>query len=165
MTSRTQDFKKFSKFFWIIPCYWLLLKSFHIILKLTAPICLKRFYGSQIIFSEKCSRFQMASNFSSRTSLLIFWFLLDFVNVFIVIRFVVMSYWSPMHDKHPHSLMENYLSVFIDFRWNLMNLMAVKNLKITFRKFYWTLTNLKIFVNCYSNSVLTEPSCFLLKLK
>ena len=60
----------------------------------------------------------MASTFSSRTSLLNFWFLPDFVVVFIVIRLVVISYWSPMHGKHPNTPtpIEAYLRVFIDFR-------------------------------------------------
>ena len=41
-----------------------------------------------------------------------------------------------MHDKHPHTPIEAYLSVFIDFHWNLLKLMAVKNLKNNFSKTY-----------------------------
>ena len=93
MTSMTQDFKKFKKLFWIFSYYCLLLKSYHIILKLTAPIGFKKtFSGSHINFSEKNLWFQMASTFSSRTSLLNFWFLPDIVAVCIVKRLVVMSY-------------------------------------------------------------------------
>ena len=33
------------------------------------------------------------------------------------------------HDKLPHTPIEAYLSVFIDFRRNLLNLTAVKNKK------------------------------------
>ena len=40
-----------------------------------------------------------------------------------------MSYWSPLLDKHPHTPIEAYMGVFIDFRWKFLNLMAVKNLK------------------------------------
>ena len=64
---------------------------------------------------------------SSRTSLLSFWFLPDFVVVFIVIRLVAMSYWSPMSDKHPYILYETYMSAIIDLRWNLLILIADKN--------------------------------------
>ena len=42
MTSMTQDFKKILNFFLIFPYYSLILKSYHIILKLTAPIGLKK---------------------------------------------------------------------------------------------------------------------------
>ena len=61
-----------------------------------------------------------------------------------------MSYSSHMQDKHPHVSMEEYLEVFIDFRRNLLNLMAVQKLKKNFEIFFWTLTNYKIFVNCQS---------------
>ena len=136
-------------FFWIFPCFWLLLKSYHIILKLTAPIGFKTtFSGSQIIFTEKSLWFQMAPTFSSRTSLLNFRFLTDSIVVFIVIRLVVMTCWSPMHDKHPQSLIEAYMSVIIDFSWSLLNIVSVKNLKIIFRNFFWISTNLKVFLNC-----------------
>ena len=142
MTSMTEDFEKFKNFFWIFPYHWLLFKSDHIILKMTAPIGLKRtFSGSQINFSEKSLWCQMASTFSSRTSLVSFWFLPHFVVVFIVIRLVVMSYWSPMHSKHSYTPIEAYLSVFIDFRLNLLSLVPVNHLKIIFRKIFWTLTN------------------------
>ena len=42
-----------------------------------------------------------------------------------------------MHDKHPHTPIEAYLSVFFDFRWSLLNLMAVKNLKNNFSKIFF----------------------------
>ena len=53
-----------------------------------------------------------------------------------------------MHEKHPHTPNEEYLSVVIDFCWNLMNLMAVKKLKNNFSKltvheilkFSWTVS-------------------------
>ena len=48
-----------------------------------------------------------------------------------------MSYWSPMHDKRSFTPIEAYLSVFIDFRWNLLNLMAVKSLKNNFSKIFF----------------------------
>ena len=57
----------------------------------------------------------MASTFCSRTSLVNFWFLPDFV-VFMIITFVVMSHGSTMHDKHPHTPIVAYLSVIIDVR-------------------------------------------------
>ena len=79
----------------------------------------------------------MAPTFSSRTSLLNFRFLPDFVVVFIVITLVVMSYWSPMHDKHHQTPIEAYSSVFIDFRWNLLNLTSVKNFKKIFSKVFF----------------------------
>ena len=52
----------------------------------------KTFGGSVINFSEKSLWFQMASTFSSRTSLLNFLLLPDFVVVFIVLRLIVISY-------------------------------------------------------------------------
>ena len=87
-------------------------------------------------FFEKSLWFQMASTFSSGTSLMNFCYSPDFVVAFIVIRLVVMFYRPPMHDKHPHTPIEAYLSVFIDIRWNSLNLMAVKNLKIFFQIFF-----------------------------
>ena len=134
INSMTQDFKMFLIFFWIFPYYCLLLKSYHIILKLRAPIGFqKRFTESQINCSEKSLWFEMASTFSSRTSLMKFWFLPDFVVVFIDLRLVVMPCWSPKHDKHHHTPTEEYLSLFFYFSLNLLNFMAVKNLKIYFR--------------------------------
>ena len=56
----------------------------------------------------------MASTFFSCTSLPNFWFLPDFVVVFIVIRLIslfVISYRSTMHDKHPLTPIEAYLCV------------------------------------------------------
>ena len=47
-----------------------------------------------------------------------------------------MSYWSSMHNKHPKTFIEAYFSVFIDFQWILLSLMAVKNLEIIFRIFF-----------------------------
>ena len=57
----------------------------------------------------------MASTFSSCTSPQNFWFLPDFVVVFIVmrlIRLVVISYWSTIYGKHLFTPIEAYLSVF-----------------------------------------------------
>ena len=88
----TQGFKNLKTFLDISIYYWLLLKSYDINLKLTAPIGFKKtFSGSQIIVSVKSLWFQMASAFSSRPSLLNFWFLPDFVVVFVVVRLFVMS--------------------------------------------------------------------------
>ena len=42
-----------------------------------------------------------------------------------------------MHEKHPLAPIETYLSVFFDFRRNLSNLMAVKNLKNYFPKIFF----------------------------
>ena len=90
MTSMTQDFKKFQKHFGFFRIIFLLLKSYHIILKLTAPIGLKEnFRGSQIKLSEKSLRFKWFRPFA--LLLLIFWFLPVFV-VFVDIILVVMSY-------------------------------------------------------------------------
>ena len=52
-----------------------------------------------------------------------------------------------------------YLFTSVERYW-----IAVKNLKIFFRNFF-TLTNLKLLVNCYSLSVLTGPTWFILQLK
>ena len=78
-----------------------------------APIGLKKTLSrlSGKIFREKIM-VQMALTSSSRTSLLRFWFLPDFVFVFIIIRLVVMSNRSTMHDKQPFTPMEESLSVF-----------------------------------------------------
>ena len=87
----------------------------------------------------------MASTPSSRTYLLNFSILPVFVVVLIVIRLIVISYWLPMHDQHKCTPMRASLSVFIDFRWKLLKLMAVKILKNNFSNFFWSLTNLKLF--------------------
>ena len=93
MTSMTQDFEKLKIFFWTFSYYCLLLKSYHIVLKLTAPFGItKTLNGSKKNILEKNLWFQLASTFSSRTSLLNFWFLPDFVVVFIVIVLVLMFY-------------------------------------------------------------------------
>ena len=73
MTSMTQEFENIQKIFRIFPYHWLLLKSYQIILKLTAPIGFRKiFSGSKIIFLEESLWLQMASTFSSRTSQLNF---------------------------------------------------------------------------------------------
>ena len=91
MTSMKQDFEKFKIFFNIS----VLLVTFSISShypKIDSSYWLKEtFSGSRISFSEKTLGFQMASTFSSRTSLVNFRFLPDFVVVFIVIRLVVMN--------------------------------------------------------------------------
>ena len=45
-----------------------------------------------------------------------------------------MSYWWPKNNKRHCPHIGLHLSVFIDFRWKLAILMAVKILKIIFRK-------------------------------
>ena len=143
MTSMTKEFNFFLKS-WVFSCFWLLLNSYHIIQSLYPlskyhfnPIGLKKtFSGSQMKVLERSSWFHIASTFSSRTFLMIFWFLPVFVFVIIVIRLVVMSYWPPLLDKHPHIPIEAYMGVFFDFRWKFLNLMAVKNLKYFFQCFF-----------------------------
>ena len=115
------------------------------------------------VFWEKLM-VQMALNLSSLTFLLNIWFLSDFVVAFIVFGLIVMSYWLHMHENHSCAPIEAYLSVFVDFRWKLLNLTAVKTLKIIIRNIFWTLANLKlIIVNCKSVTVMTAVSSFLLQ--
>ena len=76
---------------------------------------------------------QMASTLSSRNFLMIFKFLPGFV-VSIVIRLIVMFYWLPMHDEQHSPPITAYLSVFIGFSWNLLNLLALTTLKNTFSR-------------------------------
>ena len=71
------------------------------------------------------------SHFS--TEFLVFWFLPVLV-VFIVIRLIVMSCWLPVNNKRHFSHIGLYFSVFFDFPCKLVILMAVKTLKIIFRK-------------------------------
>ena len=56
-----------------------------------------------------------------------------------------MLYWLKMREKDPFFPIGAYRSVFSDFRWKLLNLKAVKSLKIIFRKIFKTLTNLIFF--------------------
>ena len=109
----------------------------------------------------------MASTLSSR-SFIEFLLFIVFVVVSIVIRIIVMSYWLTMHDKYPWTPNKAQLSVFIDFRSKLLNLMAVKNLKKIFREFFLTITDPKlifVIMSCKSVSVVTGPPSFLLKPK
>ena len=132
MTSMTQDFKKLKK-----NLIFVSLVSFEIFSHYpNIDISHWLTEGVQWITDKKFIEkimVQMAST-PSRTFLLNFWFLPVSVVVLIVIRLIVISYWLPMHDQHKFTPMEASLSVFIDFRWKLLKLMAVKNLKIIFRK-------------------------------
>ena len=70
-----------------------------------------------------------------------------------------------MNDKHPYIPIESERSLFIHFRWKLLNLMAVKALKIIFENFIKQLPLFDTFVNCKSVSVLAGPLSFLLQKK
>ena len=126
MTLMTQNFI-FLNFFCLFLYYWLFLNSYHIDLR-------KMFGGSQMKILWKIYGLNGFDTFFLPFSIefLVFAF---FVVVLIVIRLIVMSLWLPMHDKHKYTPIKESLSVFIDFCWKLLNLMAVK-LKIFFRKFF-----------------------------
>ena len=68
-----------------------------------------------------------------------------------------------MNDKHPYIAIESERSLFIHFRWKLLNLMAVKALKTIFENFKELLPLLEISVNCKSVSVLTGTPSFYCK--
>ena len=78
----------------------------------------------------------MASTLSSRNFQMIFFFLPVFVVVSIVIRLTVMSYRLSMKEIYPSGPTEGQLSVFIGFRRKLLDLMAVKTLKVIFRQIF-----------------------------
>ena len=145
----TLDFKKFLKIFWTFPYYWFLLKSYHIILKLTALIG----------FKKTCSRSQI--KFFWRKNYCFKWlrpFLSLFSWLFGFCLFcwcfksngcdVVMFFWFIYAWKtSPYS----FRSIFERIDWLLLKsfeLNGCLEFKNNFSKFFWRLTNLKIFVNC-----------------
>ena len=73
----------------------------------------------------------------------------------------MISYWLPMLDKHLCPSIKLCLSVFVDFCWTLLNLMAVKTSKIIFRKNFLNINQFKlIFVNCTNASVIIGTPFF-----
>ena len=70
------------------------------------------------------------------------------VVVFITISLIVMSYWWPTIKKHHSFLVEAWLSVFIDFLWKLLTLMAL--ILRVFRKNFVVLVYLLIYVDLKS---------------
>ena len=70
-----------------------------------------------------------------------------------------------MNEKHPYIPIGSERSLFIHFRWKLLNLMVVKTFKTLFENFIEQLPPFDIFVNCKSVSVLAGLLSFLLQKK
>ena len=128
--TRFQFFKKKS---WTFGNFGFFLKSYLVILILMASLVFIENVQGIIdkVFREKIYGLNGFNTFFS-TFGQNFWFLHVFVVVFIVIRLIVMSYWLPLHGKNSGPQINKDLSVFIDFRWKLLNLRADNTFKIFF---------------------------------
>ena len=140
---------KISKFFLRFWDIFVLLVTFELLSrypKIDSSHWLKKTFSRlQMKFSEKSLCFNWLRHFLLAFSYWVFGFCQFLLLFFVVIRLIVALYWLTMHDKYFLSPIGAYRSVFIDFRWKLLNLMANKSLKNNFLKNFKTLTNLKPF--------------------